>query len=691
MYRELKIKGVYRTKKDNIDIDLIIPLLKKAHKYDRGTGYFSIVALANLADGIIPYVKNNGRNTKIRLITSVELNPEDRAIIQKGESLAGEKTLLELQAKIEENVDSDSVIMNMDLLTNMIAANMLEIRIAYLKDGGIYHEKIGIFEDFEGEKVCFIGSQNETYSGYKRNVESISTLRSWRDGDLEDIEEQEQYFNNLWKGIDEDIKVVKFPEAQRKNLFTKYKYSIDVEHAIKRIEESFCNTVSTRKGKSLYGYQFAAINEFEGNDYCHFYKMATGTGKTFTAVKSIERVTQKYNQLYIVILVPQIDLQSQWEATLEEEGRKSYLFGGITKETDWYDAFNRSVIDYYNEEKPVVAICIYDTFFSKINTELDKAGIDVFIIVDEAHELSENQIKQLSTNYKYRLGLSATPERHNQNETEAIISYFTKSTISPFEYTIDEAIEKNFLSHYKYYPLWVRLTSEEFLQYKNYTQHIIVLHKQEPVDHEAIKERLQARGVIVKKATNKILEIERLIEQGYDFTNSVVYCGQGKDTEEDEKIIDLVSRVLKNRGKYAVSQFTSKTDNRKFVLAEFERGYYDTLVAIKCFDQGVDVPKLDKIYIMASDSLMRQTIQRRGRVLRQCKETGKTMAYIYDMVVLPPDGIFDGVGASALVKNELSRVNEYMRLADNREDYKQELEEIRKKYKVEEEEDDGEQ
>lgn len=141
MYHDLKIKGVYRSKKDNIDTDLVIPLLRRAKKYDRGTGYFSIEALSNLAEGLIPFIQNNGKSTKIRIITSVELKPEDRAIIQKGEAIAYEKTLLELQAKIEEKVDNESVFLNLDLLTNLIAANMLEIRIAYLKEGEFITKK----------------------------------------------------------------------------------------------------------------------------------------------------------------------------------------------------------------------------------------------------------------------------------------------------------------------------------------------------------------------------------------------------------------------------------------------------------------------------------------------------------------------------------------------------------------------
>jgi superfamily II DNA or RNA helicase len=182
-------------------------------------------------------------------------------------------------------------------------------------------------------------------------------------------------------------------------------------------------------------------------------------------------------------------------------------------------------------------------------------------------------------------------------------------------------------------------------------------------DEEAIDKLRRERSLILKQASGKIEKLRELAEDGYDFVNSVVYCGQGKD-DDGELIIDSVTKILYSNG-LVVSQFTSRTLNRKRVLYEFEQGYFDTLVAIKCFDEGVDVPKLDKIYIMASDSALRQTVQRRGRVLRKCKESGKTIAYIYDMVVLP--AIEAGTyGSDGLLKIELARAKEYNRLALNK-------------------------
>lgn len=145
-----------------------------------------------------------------------------------------------------------------------------------------------------------------------------------------------------------------------------------------------------------------------------------------------------------------------------------------------------------------------------------------------------------------------------------------------------------------------------------------------------------------------------------------------------------MTRILSDAG-LEVSTFTSKTESRPKVLDSFESGYYDTLVAIRCFDEGVDVPKLDKIYIMASDGQLRQTVQRRGRVLRVCKETGKTMAYIYDMIVLPVQGRLSDMGVNSLIVNEFRRVMEYGRLADNKTDVESFTQEYLDLYNITEE------
>ena len=588
--------------------------------------------------------------------------------------------------EIDKSLAQDDELLDLDLITNLIAVDKLQIKIAYLPDGGIYHEKICFIKDADGQSIWFTGSNNETYNGLKKNAESFLVLKSWQ-GDMEDIEEQKKYFESLWNNNEEGIDVFDIPEAAKQRLFSKYKRSADICEAIKKFEISFDNSK-----KTLYPYQEKAVEEFVINRYCHFFEMATGTGKTFTAVKAVERMSEKMNgkSLYVIVVVPQIDLQMQWKQAFEEIDITPHLFGGNSINKDWENELSNSIINYHNgDSSVVVSICIYDTFFSKINKELENKRMNKLIIVDEAHELSRNQINSLSENYKFRLGLSATPERHSLSETNRILNYFTRGEVQPYEYSIDEAIKSGFLSKYEYYPIIVYLNDFEFSRFKGYTLRLAQLLNAKIRDDDKIQEVLNKRSIIIKKANSKTEKIKEMAgDINYNFVNSVIYCGQGKDAGTEESIIDSVTLALKEQGKYRVSQFTSKTVNRDSVLREFENGYYDTLVAIKCFDQGVDVPKLDKIYIMASDSLTRQTIQRRGRVLRRCKETGKSMAYIYDFVCLPPEGVFLETGASSLVAKELKRVREYGRLAENISEVNSFIEQLVEDYNVTEDSDD---
>ena len=427
----------------------------------------------------------------------------------------------------------------------------------------------------------------------------------------------------------------------------------------------------------MYPYQKDAIQQFCDNGYQHFYEMATGTGKTFTSVKTIKRLKkEKSEKKFVVVCVPQIDLQVQWEAALREEGyEKIYLFGGSG--SSFEKTFAEAKIDYYTDEDDVICVAVYDTFFSKMCSELHKIT-PLFIIVDEAHNLTKGNLSALvKLNPQYKLGLSATIQRFSENESEAIVRFFT--TGDTFYYGLEDAIDNDFLSKYEYHPIFVRLTEEENEKFQLKSKLLAQeLNKKEP-DPEIIDKLRRERSLILKQASGKIEKLRKLAEEGYNFVNSVVYCGQGKD-DEGELIIDSVTRTLYDNG-LVVSQFTSRTLNRKRVLYEFEQGYFDTLVAIKCFDEGVDVPKLDKIYIMASDSALRQTVQRRGRVLRKCKESGKTIAYIYDMVVLP--AIEAGTyGSDGLLKIELARAKEYNRLALNMDANEMKFSDIEKTYHI---------
>lgn len=670
MLTRIRFKQVYRTHKDSIEQEFYIPCFSESVKLDRAVGFFSLHSLALSIDGLIRFVRQNGT---INLICSPNLSASDAELIDACINIGPEHVTKDLIDSLENCHITEEEQNQLDIICNMISERKMIIKVAF-RPMGLFHEKFGIFTDKENNKVYFNGSLNETVGAFINNQESIRVNTSWESATtMLLIKSEQDYFENLWNNKEESVIVMDFPEAVKHELLSNYKRSETLTSAI----DNYISNHLKQKKKTLYSYQEEAIKQFCENGYQHFYEMATGTGKTFTSVKTIQTLEKKCEEnLFVVVCVPQVDLQTQWASALQEEGYdKVYLFGGNGKSFD--QTIAEATIDYFSDDRNVICVAVYDTFFSKVYPKIQRIP-SLFMIVDEAHNLTKGNLSTLiKLNPKYKLGLSATIQRFSESESEAIARFFTPG--DTFYYGIEDAIDNDFLSKYEYHPIFVHLNEDETERFQ-YKSKLLAqeMNKKEP-DQEVIDKLRRERSLILKQASDKLTKLKELTDSEYNFVNSVVYCGQGKDGE-GESIIDSVTRVLYDKG-LVVSQFTSHTIDRKRVLYEFEHGFFDTLAAIKCFDEGVDVPKLDKIYIMASDSALRQTVQRRGRVLRKCKESGKTIAYIYDMVVLP--AVEAGTyGYEGLLKIELSRAKEYNRLAINKEENEIIFREIENKYHV---------
>jgi len=662
--RSLNFKKFYRTNSDKVVDDFLIPALQHAISYDRAVGFFTTSGLLSLSPGIISLIKNGG---SIRVIASPLLAIDDFEAIRNGYSI--DEIVLERLLSELENVDDMADRSKLDIISNLIASKRMSIKIAF-SPRGIYHEKICIITDLDGDFVTFNGSMNETYSAFYNNMESIDVFSSWEEHIDQYAKQHLLSFEEIWDNTAKNISVIDFPDAVENKLFDKYKLSETTDEAIQKYESLLQNSDNNldppSAEKKLFPFQTLAIEEFKSNNYRHFFEMATGTGKTFTAVHAIKELIQNVSNLFTIILVPLIDLQEQWINELKDAGFPNVQrIGGPKSPDNWLYYFNQNLLDYMaGDDSHIIYVAVYDSFFSKLVDQLKNIK-NVFVIVDEAHNLSVNQLKKMPENAIYRLGLSATPEKHDEAETENILNYFLSETKVSYKYTIEDAIDAGFLSRYYYHPIFTYLNDDEFSKYISYSKKIAILQNMDPINKDALGAALRDRSLILKKADNKIVKlIEMILSPDYNFTNSVVYCGQGKYGDTDQSLIEIVTKAFGD-SKYVVSTYTSQTENRDVVLNQFKNNFYDVLVAIKCFDEGLDVPQLDKIYIMSSDRLKRQTVQRRGRVLRVCKETGKQFAYIYDMVVFPPLNHGDFNSANNLIQNELYRVNEYNKLAEN--------------------------
>jgi len=597
--------------------ELYIPVLSESSLYQRGVAFFSIAFFLKMMDGVVEFVEKGG---VIHLVTSVELDEETIQSFADGYLLTPTDLEQQLLTSIEEykvasvnDYLEDEI--KLDVVANMIASRHLVIKVGYVPSG-LYHEKIGLFSDSAGNAISYIGSANATINAYHYNFETINIFTSWESPKV--VEAHRAHFTRLWNDDIHGIKVIPFPEAVEKHFLSKFQKSASLSEALMRMTKFKGNgsgrTVSTTEVDELRDYQKLAIKEFADNRFRHFYEMATGTGKTFTAIKSIERMMEEHNCLNVVILVPLKDLQRQWEAAVKRSLQLPhviYKFGG-TGHSHSLD-FNLAVAGGTVEGDTFasIAICVYDTFFSHIVNEIHPVKGKILLIVDEAHNLTSGQLAKLDGLTSYRLGLSATPERFSKEETETIFRYFLGERSESFKFGLKEAIEQGFLSPYEYYPIPVSLTDDENEEYQKLTRSISIAQailNENPSQNKRkqLDDLKMARSRIVKKAINKLDVLERLVDSPeYDFSNSVVFCGPGSVDRGDgygkQRILDLVTLILSNGAKrhYFPAKYTSGEEDRPARLEDFKEGRTDTLVAIKCFDEGLDVPALDKIYILA--------------------------------------------------------------------------------------------
>lgn len=426
-----------------------------------------------------------------------------------------------------------------------------------------------------------------------------------------------------------------------------------------RVSDNTDNTGSNEI--SLRDYQQQAVEAWFENEMCGIFAMATGTGKTFTAIGALDQMVQQYTEpLLIVISVPYTHLAPQWADSLADWGYKEThnLYG--TANPGWRTDLSRLVSDLeIGVRETVIALTTHSTFaIEDFRTIVSRADCDALLIADEVHGVGSQQHREgLLDAYQWRLGLSATPERYyDEKGTRAIRNYFGEIVYS---YPLSEAIPE-YLTPYEYHPIIVELTEEELESYKGLSTKIATELNKEYPDEDRLQRLMNQRARIIKSADRKLAALDETIQSISDPDHLLVYTNAQQ--------INDVQKILSDRG-VIHHKFTYEEDaeERAELLDGFRRGAYDTLVAMRCLDEGVDVPATRQAIFISSSNNPKQFIQRRGRVLRRADELGKEKAIIYDMVVVPttdPDQQLQ-TSERTILRNELRRFVEFADTALN--------------------------
>lgn len=698
----INYKHSYRSPRDNIVEDFLIPSLKEAVKYDRAVGFFSSSALLDLTVGIKKLVENSG---KIRVICSPRLSEEDVQAIKMGyktrkEILENEVDVIDKEfRKIEDYFEQE----RLNILAHLIALNILDIKIAVPNSSsmGIYHEKLGIMKDSHDNFVVFSGSMNDSNNAYYQNYETIDVFTSFS-SDYERALEKKISFDSLWNNNDNEVDVLEFTESLAPVL-KKYKkvsvnFNIDNEQFRNTKEVLFPIIPNWLK---IRDYQEEAYTNWKNNNYIGIYDMATGTGKTITALASVTRLLNDKKKLGIIICCPYQHLVDQWCEDLDGFNYKYIIGHSQSKDKNWKKKLKRSVTSYsYGIINYFCLIITNDSFKSaKVQDILKDIKGDVCLVIDEAHNFGTKKLLSLlDDKYKYRLALSATIERHNDSfGTQKLYDYFNGKC---FIYSLEKAISEGKLTNYEYYPIVIYLSEDELEKYNELSEKLskyIIKKPDGSIDWKNGAEMIMIqRARIVAGAKMKLEKLKEVMTPYKNDNHILVYCGaatvfdslykEGLPDKEELKQIEAVQFILSNELNIRVAKFTSSetAEQRNILKKEFDLGKdIQVLAAIRCLDEGVNIPSIDKAFILASSTNPKEYIQRRGRVLRTYP--GKTHATIYDFVTLPRD--LDSISRTddlsydmSLIRREIIRVKDFAKLSLNIRDSDMLIEEIEKVY-----------
>jgi superfamily II DNA or RNA helicase len=720
----------YNTGSDDEPLQFYIDALCNSTSFNLLLGYFSSSAINVLSLGFANFIHKGG---KMRAIINNVLSEEDKKAIEKGQDKDNFSTVYDFNniKELESSLDQYGRHF-FECFAWLIANDKIEIKIIKPKNRkGISHYKSGVFSDGEN-LVGFNSTCNFSYFGFIENLEHLDCSLSWEDErSFKKIKKQEVDFEKIFSEesdlVDylkiEDVKIAikdKFGDKniqelliqekdlleKRNEIFNKTKIQTSIKNAIELINQ-FEEIEKQPRFPYKEGprpYQTKAYQNWVENDRKGLFAMATGTGKTITSLNCILE-DYKINNFYkFIVLVPTISLATQWE----KEITKKFNFEEVTICSSLNNNWEESVRSYgrnirLGNDANFCILLTYATFRGKrfqnlFNDLFSTEFKNITLIADEAHTFgSTNLLKVLPVGIEKRIGLSATPERQYDEVGELELCNFFNSFPPKytFDYNMRKAIDDKVLCKYYYYPIIVELETEELNAYRDITKELIKFldpktgrYKDDPY----VNMLLIKRKNIIHKARKKANCLTNIIDDiGKEkFKYAFIYVPEGYDTnyadndldqnnEDDDSIIDLYTTLLYEKYKFKLKKFTGETKQRDEILSQFSNGKLDALLAMKCLDEGVDIPQTQYAIFCSSTGNPRQYIQRRGRVLRYHGE--KQYAYIYDMIVKPVlDVTTTDSNQIKLEKNilmsELKRLINFAVLAENKLDCLTKLEDL---------------
>jgi len=564
------------------------------------------------------------------------------------------------------------------------------------------HYKQGVFLDGSNNSIFIEGSCNFTANGLLENAESISMFRSWGTdfeknkikGRQEEISKIVSKQNDEYRylisdhilsavdSIGKDKSIVELLHSEL-DLLRKNTYKDKIKEALKSHERALSAKLSLLEETPKFPFN-SAPRKYQDDAYESWieegkkgiFGMATGTGKTITALNCLLNEYNDSGTYQAVILVPSKVLLTQWSEEVALFNFKKNIYY-VSSDYKWKQRLNQlSTHLMLDKELPFIIISTYKTFASsKFQKYLKDLPVETLLIADEAHNMGSSNIRQILPKLKFgkRLALSATPRRNYDDDgNDAIEEFFNSKEPYTYSFSMERAIKEGVLCNYDYYPHIVSLTEEEMEEYIEISKKLASFFNFDSnklTKSDIVEKLLLKRKRIVHKAFNKqeafIKIIKEQLKTNGNLAHSFVYTPEGIDADGDNIMSNYLNALEDVSPSTRAFAYTSESQSREEVMQNFEQGNIDMLFSMKCLDEGVDIPRAELAIFCSSTGNPRQFIQRRGRVLRQHPD--KEKAVIHDLVVIPNVGNEESIFAieKSLIKQELTRVIYFASLSRN--------------------------
>ena len=679
------IRPLYILPDDPLVEEVLIPGFQTAARVDCMVGFFSSNVLASLAPGLATYIA--GSENSFRLIVSPVLRPEDKEAIENG--LKSEEDIA--NEILEELIITEDLLQRHTLkcLSWLLREGRIEIKVALMKDA-LFHPKVWLFNNNE-DIIAVHGSSNMTYTGIRKNIEQVAISKSWEDPNQRYIANKlTAQFSGLWENKEDSCIVLPMSKAIQQRILQNYGsntppneeelrvlYSRATEISeepesygalLPLLNNSFAIPKELRFEDGPFEHQGQAVEAWCRAGYRGILEMATGSGKTITSMICSYRLYETHKPLLIIVAAPYVPLIEQWCEEILPFGLKPInltIMGNATKRGGKLQKLKRRLYTGISDIEAVVVshdtLCAPEFLDAIQNFECVR-----LLIADEAHNLGRlSFINNPPEFFEHRLGLSATPIRQYDEEgTEALFEFFGPVA---FQYTLEEAIGRC-LVEYDYYVHPVYLTDSEMGEWFDLTGKIKqnAWRSNEGEPDEYMAKLLRDRRALLEMATGKISTLRVLLDKLNisDLRHTLIYTSD-KGPEQLEEVNGLLcdKNVLFHQ---LTAAETVNREQTKRIIRSFQEADIQVLTAKRVLDEGVNIPQICKAFILASTTVERQWVQRRGRLLRTCSAIGKTHSVIHDLLALPP-GMEEELDpdARALVRSELYRAKEFARLARN--------------------------